>query len=227
MKELKKYDITGKAAGAVKVEVKEPRSKALDQTVKDYIVAVRENLRQWSASTQGRSEVNHSGKKPHKQKGTGNARQGYLGAPQYRGGGVVFGPKPKFDQKVRMNRRQKRAAVYAILSGKIESDRVVILKDPKMDAPKTKAFADFLSSIDAGRTLVLKEESTSSNYEAVREKNAVIQKSLNNIPKVELHSIGAVGGYDIAKAKTVVVLEGAEKSLVRWMETGHREVETA
>lgn len=223
MKQVKKYDITGKKTGEVKVALKAPRSEALDQTVKDYIVAVRENLRQWSASTQGRAEVNHSGKKPHRQKGTGNARQGYLGAPQYKGGGVVFGPKPKFDQKVRMNRRQKRAAVYAIFSDKIQSGSVVVLQDPKLDIPKTKAFAEFLKKLEAGRTLVLKEASTVGNFEEVKEKNKNIQKSLRNLQKVEFQSIGSVGGLELAKAKTVVILESAEKSFVQWMETGHRE----
>lgn len=223
MKKVKKFDITGKKTGEIEVDLKQPRSDAIDQTVKDYIVAVRENLRQWSASTQGRAEVNHSGKKPHRQKGTGNARQGYLGAPQYKGGGVVFGPKPKFDQKVRMNRRQKRAAVYAILSDKIEKEGVVVLKEPKLDAPKTKAFAEFLKKIDAGRTLVLKEASNAGNFEEVKEKNKNIQRSLSNLQKVEFLSIGNVGGLDLAKAKTVVILESAEKSFVQWMETGHRE----
>ena len=76
--------------------------------IKDYIVALRANKRQWSANTKGRTEVNHSNKKPWRQKGTGNARQGTFAAPQFKGGGVVFGPKPKFDQHVRINRQERR-----------------------------------------------------------------------------------------------------------------------
>jgi len=225
--QVKKYDISGKESGELKLELKEPRSEALDQTVKDYIVAVRANLRQWSASTQGRAEVNHSGKKPHKQKGTGNARQGSLASPQYKGGGVVFGPKPKFDQRVRMNRRQKRAAVYTILADKIRAGSVLILKEPKLEAPKTQVFASFLGKMEAGRTLVLKEPSDASNFEEVKAKNKNIQKSLGNIPKVEFQSIGSVGGLDIAKAKTIVILEGAEANFMHWMENGHRETEAS
>ena len=73
--------------------------------IKDYIIALSANQRQWNASTQTRSEVNHSTKKPFAQKGTGNARQGFLGSPQFRGGGRVHAPRPKYDQHVRINRK--------------------------------------------------------------------------------------------------------------------------
>lgn len=223
MNQLKKYDITGAKTGDVKVTLQAIRSPAIEQTIKDYIVAVRENMRQWSASTLGRKEVNHSGKKPHRQKGTGNARQGCLAAPQYKGGGVVFGPKPKFDQHVHMNRKQKRAAVYALLSAKVKEERVIILQAPQLKTPKTKVFADFFKKVDCGRTLVLKEASTSADFAEVRSRNEALQKSLRNLQKVECMSIGAVSGYDIARAKTIIVLEPAEKAFVQWMETTNRE----
>ena len=99
MANLKKYDINGKEIGKVEIDDSLLSATANVQLVKDYIIAIRENARQWSANTKGRSDVNCTGKKPHPQKGTGRARQGSLAAPQYKGGGVVFGPKPKFDVK--------------------------------------------------------------------------------------------------------------------------------
>lgn len=90
MATLKKYTLQGREAGNVNLDDALLDTNANSQMIKDYIVALRANARQWSASTQTRAEVNHSGKKPHAQKGTGMARQGYLGAPHYRGGGRVF-----------------------------------------------------------------------------------------------------------------------------------------
>lgn len=107
MAELKKYNLAGEALGQVAINDELLESNANSQMIKDYIVALRENARQWSANTQTRAEVNHSGKKPHPQKGTGKARQGYLGSPQYKGGGRVHTPRPKFDQHVRINRKEK------------------------------------------------------------------------------------------------------------------------
>lgn len=97
MATLKKYDISGKEIGEVSIEDNVLEYKGNPQMIKDYLVAVRNNARQWSANTKGRKEVNRTGKKPHQQKGLGRARQGCFAAPQYRGGGIVFGPKPKFD----------------------------------------------------------------------------------------------------------------------------------
>src|SRR4029079_6416271 len=95
--------------------------------VKDYIIALRANARQWSANTKGRSEVSHSTKKPHPQKGGGRARQGSLVAPQYKGGGRVFAPKPKFEQHVRINRKERQAAIRFLISEKWKANKLHIV----------------------------------------------------------------------------------------------------
>ena len=92
MATLKKYDLAGKESGEVSISDDLLTLQANPQMIKDYIVALRANRRQWSASTQTRAEVNHSKKKPFAQKGTGNARQGFLGSPQFRGGGARSWP---------------------------------------------------------------------------------------------------------------------------------------
>src|ERR1700728_4248990 len=112
--------------------------------IKDYIVALRENARQWSANTKGRSEVNHTTKKPHPQKGGGRARQGMLSAPQYKGGGRVFGPRPKFDQHVRINKKERKAAIRFLLGEKIRNHKIHIIETTEMDAPKTSTIANFV-----------------------------------------------------------------------------------
>ena len=97
-------------------------AEANSQMIKDYIVALRANARQWSANTKTRSEVKHTTKKPHPQKGQGRARHGSLVGPQYRGGGRVFGPKPKFDQHVRVNQKERKAAIRFLLAEKLKEN---------------------------------------------------------------------------------------------------------
>src|ERR1700733_2105998 len=107
--------------------------------IKDYIIALRANARQWSANTKTRAEVSHTTKKPHPQKGGGRARQGSLVAPQYKGGGRVHAHPPKFDQHVRINKKERRAAIRFLLAEKLRADRLHVLEDFQLDAPKTKS----------------------------------------------------------------------------------------
>ena len=157
MADLKKYNLAGKEVGHVSLEDDMLKSSANSQMIKDYIVALRENARQWSANTKSRAEVNHSGKKPHPQKGTGRARQGYLGAPQYKGGGRVHAPKPKFDQHVRINRKEKRAAIRHLIIEKILDNRLHVLEFDHMKEPKTQKLSKFLKSreLEGKRVLFL------------------------------------------------------------------------
>ena len=145
----KKYDLQGNEVGSVELEYGED-SAVNSQMVKDYIVALRANSRQWSASVKGRHESNHSGKKPHAQKGTGNARQGFLGAPQYKGGGRVHGPRPKFDQHVRINKKERNAAVRALLIEKLMNNDLVIVEgdmDAHFAIAKTKMISQFIKKL--------------------------------------------------------------------------------
>ena len=138
MTTLKKYDLKGKEVGHVKVAEKLATAEAHGQMIKDYIVALRANARQWSANTKGRSEVKHTTKKPHPQKGGGRARQGCLVAPQFRGGGTVFGPKPKFDQHVKTNKKERQAAIRFLLAEKFRDNKLHIVEDFSMKAPRPK-----------------------------------------------------------------------------------------
>src|SRR5271154_3840437 len=138
MTSLKKYNLEGKHVGDVKVNAALLEAEANSQMIKDYIVALRANARQWSANTKTRSEVNHTTKKPHPQKGGGRARQGSLASPQYKGGGRVFGPKPKFDQHVRINKKEKKAAIRFLLAEKMREDKLHIIDNIDIETPKTK-----------------------------------------------------------------------------------------
>ena len=213
---LKKYNLAGSEVGQVTVEDELLKSSANSQMIKDYIVALRENARQWSANTKTRAEVNHSGKKPHPQKGTGRARQGYLGAPQYKGGGRVHAPRPKFDMHVRINKKEKRAAIRHLIIEKIMGNKVHVLEHEALSEPKTRRFADFLKAreLEGKKVLFLGENlnigSKSGEKQASPvEKYATLCKSMRNIPGCEFLLVPNVSGYDVLVNHELVVMDSA------------------
>lgn len=204
MATLKKYDLEGKELGVVNLDDALLQSGAHPQSIKDYIVAIRKNARQWSAKTKVRREVNHTSRKPHPQKGQGRSRQGDLAAPQYKGGGVVHGPRPKFDMHVRINRKERRAAIRALLVEKIKSGNVAVLEG-ELSAPKTRRMAEFFEKtgfLDK-RVLLLSErgESVDSHENLI--------KSIHNLPKKEHLPVALINGYELARATELVVLGSA------------------
>ncbi len=201
MAKLKKYNIEGQEAGEAEVSDALAKAEANSQSVKDYIVAIRQNKRQWSACTKDRSEVSHSGQKPHKQKGLGRARQGSLAAAQYRGGGVVFGPQPKHNQHVRINRKERRLATKALLGEKIREQRLFVLEDPSFDAPATKRVAGFLKAVGlTGRVLFVGDGKD-------------FAKSTKNLPKADFRTAANISGYDLTRARDIVVTQSALNEL--------------
>lgn len=210
MATLKKYDLTGAVLGEVSLSDELLQESANLQMIKDYLVAINRNQRQWSANTKSRSEVNHSKKKPYQQKGTGNARQGFLGAPQFRGGGRVHTPKPKFDQHVRINRKEKQLAIRYLFSERIKEDQICLLEFKPLKEPKTKAFADFFKALemDGRRVLLLVE-----NSPAAKEQFDTLQLSIRNIPKTECMYLPYVSGQDLARSQKIVIIGSAFKQL--------------
>ncbi len=226
MAKLKKYNLAGKEIGQVTVDEHLINAEANSQMIKDYIVALRANARQWSANTKTRSEVKHTTKKPHPQKGQGRARQGSLVAPQYRGGGRVFGPKPKFDQHVRINQKERKAAIRYLISEKLKGNRVWLIDSTEMDAPKTKTVASLLKGLDIkGRVLFLGE----GNYAEVETEGKVQRvsvsttkhqpfvKSVRNLPKSNFLLASNVSGYDVMIAQDIVLTESALHELSQWL----------
>lgn len=226
MATLKKYNLSGQEIGSVEVSDSLANAEVNGQLIKDYIVALRANARQWSANTKTRAEVCHSTKKPHPQKGGGRARQGSLAAPQYKGGGRVHSPRPKFDQHVRINRKERLAAIRCLLGEKIRTNKVKIVENYSLDAPKTKMVASFLANTGiSGRTLFLGE----GNYVDIGvdgiPHNVSVQTtqydnfilSLRNIPKTEFSLAKNINGYDVLVAGELVLTEAALKEITDWL----------
>lgn len=218
MVSLKKYDLKGKELETVEVDDALIKVEANTQMIKDYLVAMRNNKRQWSAKTKDRSEVKCTTKKPHAQKGSGNARQGSFVSPQYRGGGVVFGPRPKFDMHVRINRKEKRKAIRSLISEKIKEGKLSLLKAEAIASPKTKLVNEFLSStkMKNSRTLFLGESTIDGKEKENEYMN--LMKSMRNIPKVSFKRALNLNGYDLAVNQNIVILDEALKELLNIFE---------
>jgi large subunit ribosomal protein L4 len=167
--------------------------------VHDVAVALRNARRQGNAETKVRSEISGGGKKPYRQKGTGNARHGSTREPQMRGGGTVFGPhKRSYRQAVPV--RSKRKALCCLLSDRVRGEALCVLDALKVDAPKTKPFVDMLGLIapDGRKTLFVT---------AGVEKNAIL--SSRNIPKVRICTASDLNALDVLDAVRVVVVRDA------------------
>lgn len=213
MANLKKYNLQSRELGVIPVEDKLLEVKAHPQSIKDYIVAMRNNARQWSASTLNRSEVNKTGKKPHQQKGLGRSRQGCLAAPHYKGGGIAFGPRPKFDQHVRINKKERRAAIASLLAEKIREDRVLVLQQSDLKEPKTKTVAEFLKGLKLNGKRVLFLGGSFDAMEMPADSQAV-RKSVRNLPKVEFAMVPNLNAYDVMLSGHIVLLDTAVNELI-------------
>lgn len=227
MASLKKYNLEGKQTGELDFDDQFLEVSANSQMIKEYIVALRHNERQWSASTKGRSEVKHTTKKPHPQKKLGRARQGSLVAPQFRGGGIVFGPQPKFNQHVRINKKERRKVIRHLIAQKIKEGKLLVLEESNLEKPQTKLFSNFLKSLDLkGKVLFLSEsqvDEIESNGEVKQntvssDKHLHIARSLNNLPKTAFNFILNVNAYDITWSSYLCVYEKALPQLSQWLQ---------
>ena len=214
MKKLKKYDLDGKELEEVSVDEKLLKISVNPQLIKDYVVAVRKNARQWSANTKGRSEIALSNSKPHPQKGTGRARQGCIKVSQYRKGAVVFGPKPKFDQHVKINKKERRAAIHYLLAQKVTEGHIRLLQVKALKEPKTKSVTKFIKAagLEDKKVLFLcdRDEKTEKN-------RTNFYLSMRNIPGARFMPIDSISGYDLMRTQEVVVIDSAEKQLMQAM----------
>ncbi len=168
------------------------------QVIYDVVNAQRAAMRQGTHDTLVRHEVSGGGKKPWRQKGTGRARQGSIRAPQWRGGGTVFGPHPrKYDVKV--NKKVRQLGLKSALSYKVLNDKLVAVESIKFDAIKTKDFIAFLNNINAnGKTLVL-----------VKELDANTALSARNLQTVFVNTAEHSSVYDILNYDKLVVTSDA------------------
>ncbi len=154
--------------------------------------------RQGTHDTKTRGEVRGGGRKPYRQKGTGRARQGSIRAPQWRGGGTIFGPTPRGHGQA-MPRKQRRLALRAALAARAADGAIQVVKQLEYDQPKTAKLATFLDKAEAGRRVLLVLSEHSENVEL----------SARNIPQLKLVLVGNLNVRDLLSAETVLFTQSA------------------
>src|SRR5205085_5729777 len=168
-------DINGKEKGQLEVTFPLVEGGRGTQAVHDVLVAYQAAQRSGTACTKTMGEVAGSGKKPWRQKGTGRARAGSFASPLWRGGGVVFGPKPRdFSKKV--SRKTRQLALRKALSERLRAGDVILIEDLKLESPKTKDFVSLLSSLDLKGSTLFVAQNTDKN----------ISLASRNVPNVSL-----------------------------------------
>lgn len=170
------------------------------QVVYDVVNAERAAKRQGTHDTKGRSEVSGGGKKPWRQKGTGRARQGTIRAPQWRGGGIVFGPTPR-SYAVKCNKKAVKLAKKCLLSNRLALNKLVVVEDIKLESFKTKDFVKVLENLKAEGKVVV----------ALASENTNVSIAANNIPNVYVQNYSHLSVYDLINADMFILTEETVK----------------
>ncbi|MBC1483797.1 50S ribosomal protein L4 [Listeria sp. FSL L7-1485] len=169
-----------------------------EKVVVDVILSQRASLRQGTHKVKNRSEVRGGGRKPWRQKGTGRARQGSIRSPQWRGGGVVFGPTPR-SYAYKLPKKVRRLAIKSILSSKVNEEKLVVLEGLAFDAPKTKEFAAFLKNISVDTKALIVVAGESENVE-------LSARNLQGITVIPAESISVL---EVAKHDKLIITKAA------------------
>lgn len=190
----------GAAAGTIQVSdvafAREFNEDLVHQVVTAYLAGARQGTR----AQKTRSEVSGGGKKPWRQKGTGRARAGTIRSPIWTGGGVTFAAKPQ-DHSQKVNRKMYRAALRSILSELARQERLVVVEEMALEAPKTKLLVKSLAELDVKGALIVTEEVTGNLYLAARNLHDVDVRDVNGVDPVSLI------GYD----KVVITVAALKK----------------
>ncbi|MGC7639675.1 50S ribosomal protein L4 [Staphylococcus epidermidis] len=162
----------------------------------------RASLRQGTHAVKNRSAVRGGGRKPWRQKGTGRARQGTIRAPQWRGGGVVFGPTPR-SYAYKMPKKMRRLALRSALSFKVQENSFTIVDTFGFEAPKTKEFKNVLTTLEQPKKVLVVTENEDVNVEL----------SARNIPGVQVTTAQGLNVLDLTSADSVIITEAAAKKV--------------
>lgn len=188
-----------------------------EQAVKDSVVAFLAGCRSGTASTKTRGEVSGGGAKPWRQKGNGRARAGSNRSPVWRGGAIVFGPKPRSYAK-KVNANVETLALRRVFSDRVKDNEIIVVDDIKPETPKTKDFVAFLKAIGVEGTAVVLVESAAMNVidddkaaYGFREPNLVLaSRNLGNVILVAAESVNV---YTLMKGDKVVITSAGLKAL--------------
>ena len=191
-------NINGQDQGELEVKFPLVEGGLGTQAVHDVVVAFQANQRMGTACTKNVGEVAGTNKKPWRQKGTGRARAGSFQSPLWRGGGVVFGPKPR-DFSKKISRKTKQLALRKALTERLRAGDIVLVEDLKLDSGKTRDFVGVLSALELkGSALIVSQ---------ANDKNLTLAS--RNIPNVALTTSEALNTYDVLRPDKLVFTRGA------------------
>jgi large subunit ribosomal protein L4 len=191
------YNMEGKAVGSIELNDDIFGVEINEHLVHLAVVQQLANKRQGTQSAKTRAEVSGGGRKPWRQKGTGHARQGSTRSPQWKGGGVVFAPKPR-EYSFKLNRKEKRLALKSALTSRVAAEKIYVLDELNLDEVKTKKMAAVLESLKVNKALVV-----------LGDKNDNVILSARNIPSIRTALPNTISVYDILKYDTLVLTKDA------------------
>ena len=195
------FNMEGNEVGTMELNDAIFGAKVNEHLVHLAVVSQLANKRQGTQKAKTRSEVSGGGRKPWRQKGTGHARQGSIRAAQWTGGGMVFAPVPR-DYTIRLNKKEKRAALKSVLTSKVQENKFIVVDELKFDEIKTKAMKNVLANLKADKALVILNDN---------DQNVVL--SARNIEGVETALTNTINVFDLLKHNTVVVTKAAVETI--------------
>lgn len=198
---LDKLSKDGKVVGKVELDDRVFNAKINDVLIYELVKSANANLRQGTHCVKERSFVSGGGAKPYKQKGTGRARQGSTRAPQWKGGGTIFGPQPR-DYRIELPRGMKSAAYRALLSLKAKEGSIKVVEDLKVESGKTRDIAVVGKALDVRKGVLVTDS-----------EDSMLKRALRNIPWFIYNNVKRISGRDIFYSKTLVLTESAVKYL--------------
>lgn len=200
MANLKLIDQTGKDAGEVTLNDNVFGIEPNENAVFDAVIRQRAGMRQGTHATKNRSAVRGGGKKPWRQKGTGRARQGSIRAPQWRGGGTVFGPTPR-SYAYSLPRKVRRLAIKSVLSQKLQDNNLIVLDQLSLDAPKTKEFKAVLGNLNVDSKVLVVSD------------NENVQLSARNLENVKVVPVNGLNVVDAVNYDKLILTQDAVKRI--------------
>ena len=195
------FNMEGNEVGTMELNDAIFGAKVNEHLVHLAVVSQLANKRQGTQKAKTRSEVSGGGRKPWRQKGTGHARQGSTRAPQWTGGGMVFAPVPR-DYTIRLNKKEKRAALKSVLTSKVQENKFIVVDELKFDEIKTKKMQGVLNALNVKKALIVLKDN---------DQNVLL--SARNIADVRTVLTSTLNVFDILKYDTVVVTKAAVENI--------------
>ncbi len=190
------FDNSGNPLEDISLSEERFGGKVRRELLRDTIIMHEANHRRGTASTKTRGEVKGGGRKPWKQKHTGRARAGDIRSPIWKGGGVVFGPRPR-DYSFSMHRKAKKVALQSAILSKLIDNEVILINELELDSPSTKKMATLLKCLDIRESCLI----------VMREFDETIWKSSRNIYNVKLRVASDLNAYDVIKYKKLLIVK--------------------